>query len=151
MRCWLYCGLLFGLLACSAAAKSNELRFHVGVPQDVAALAARRAAGDAAAPSAVLMLHGLEFGANEGFKIEVLGEPRTGASPVTWGATALVGGPQRTPQSPLQKIDLAVPLNDAATQLLAKRSDVTLILRFEHTDPDRPPVKVDSVFFSTKD
>lgn len=134
---------------CAVASRHNELTLHVSIPRDVAAQAARRLAGDAAAPAPILMLHGLEFGANEGFKIEVLGEPRSGASPVSLAVTGLVGHPQRTPRLPLRKIDLPVPLNDAAAQMLANQSEVTIILRFEHLDRERPPVKVDSVFFSS--
>ena len=132
---------------CAVAARHNELKLRVSIPKDVAAQAARRLAGDAAAPAPVLMLHGLEFGANEGFKIEVLGEAQSGASPVSLAVTGLVGHPQRTPRLPLRKIDLPVPLNDAAAQVLANRSEVTIILRFDHIHPERPPVKIDSVSF----
>jgi hypothetical protein len=137
------------MLLCAAFAKNHELKLRLTVPKDVAAQAARRAAGDAAAPAPVLMLHRLEFGANEGFKIEVLGESRSGAPLVTLAMTAVVGHPQRTPQPPLRKIDLPIPLNEAAAQLLANRSEVTIILRFRHIHPERPPVKIDSVFFAS--
>jgi hypothetical protein len=148
MRWWLYCVLILsGMLACTAAEKNAELRLRLSVPKDIAAQAARRAGGDATAPAPVLLLHGLEFGANEGFKIEVLGEPRPGAAPVLLGSTAVVGHPQRTPQPPLQKIDLPVPLSDSADPLLAKAGEVTIILRFPNIDPERPPVKIDSVTF----
>lgn len=136
------------MLACASAVQNNELRLHVSIPKEIAAQAAHRLAGDASAPAPVLVLHGLEFGANEGFKIEVLGEPRPGASLVLLAVTGVVGHPQRAPQAPLQKINLPVPLNDAAAQLLANRNELTIILRFNHIDPERPPVKVDGVFFS---
>ena len=132
---------------CAATVKNNEIRFHINVPKDVAAQAARRVAGDAAAPAPVLMLHGLEFGAKEGFKIEVLGQTRSGASPVLLAVTGVVGHPQSTPQLPMQKIDLPVPLNDAAAQLLANHTEAKIILRFDHIPPERPPLKIESVFF----
>lgn len=149
MRSGLYCAIVFGMLACATAAQNNELRLQINIPREIAAQAARHAAGDASAPAPVLMLHGLEFGANEGFKIEVLGESQSGAAPVLLGVTALVGHPQRSPQAPLRKINLPVPLNDAAAPLLANHSEVTIILRFMNIVPERPPVKIDSVSFAS--
>lgn len=149
MSSWLYNVVVSGLLVCAAMGNNKELRLHINVPKEIAAQAARRAAGDSATPAPVLMLHGLEFGANEGFKIEVLGEPRPGAAPVSLAITGVVGHPQRVPQPPLRKIDLPVPLNDAAAQMLANRSDVTIILRFERTYQERPPVKIESVSFAS--
>ncbi|HEV3039368.1 MAG TPA: hypothetical protein VHA33_16450 [Candidatus Angelobacter sp.] len=149
MHPWLRCAVVCGLLMCNSATKNNELRFHLSIPKAIAAQEERRLAGDAAAPAPVLILHGLEFGANEGFKIELLGEAKPGGSPVSLAVTGVVGHPQRTPQLPLRKIDLPVPLNDAAAQLLANHTEVTIIVHFDHVDPDRPPVKIDSIYFST--
>jgi hypothetical protein len=147
MRSWLVFAVFSGMLMC-AADKNHELRVHVSVPGDVAAQAARNVAGEPDAPAPILMLHGLEFGANEGFKIEVLGESPSGISslPVLLAVTGVVGHPQSTPQTPLRKIDLPVPLNDKAAAFLANRSEVIILLRFERTGADRPPVKIDRVF-----
>jgi hypothetical protein len=145
MRWWLFVAVLGGMVAWAAAEKNNELRVRVNVPQGVAEQAARRVSGDTATPTPVLLLHGLEFGANEGFKIEVLAESQPGGSPVLLGSTAVVGRPQRTPEPPLQKIDLRVPLNDSAAPFLAKGSELSIVLHFQHIDPQRPPIRIESV------
>src|SRR5579884_1590844 len=126
-----------GMLMCGANAE-NELRLHVSVPNDLSAQANSRSSVP------VLMLQGLEFGAKEGFKIEVLAEDSNSpGTPIVLGTSALVGHPQSTPQPPLQKIDLPIPLNEKGTQFLACKSEVNLIVRFERTGAGRPPIKVD--------
>jgi hypothetical protein len=135
--------LLLGPLL--AFGREGEFRFHLEVPSQVAEAAARRAAGDAQAPPPILMLQGLETGANESLTIRVLGE----SGPVL-AVTGLVGTPGATENSaPLQKTNLPVPLNDRAAKLLAGKSEITLVLQVESNKAPRKSLKIDRVFFKS--
>jgi hypothetical protein len=133
-----------------AAQPSAETTIRLKVPKQVAAQQAARAAGDAAAPSPVLMLEGLELGSGEGLTIQVLGPAEPGASrprPVL-GVAATVGPPQKALRAPLRHMTLAVPLNEKASRLLAGKSEVTLLLQVEDS-PGRPPLKFKRAYFDT--
>src|SRR5262249_28168240 len=136
----------------SAPDVGSETTVHLTVPKTVAAWAARRAAGDTQAPVPILILEGVELGDAEGITIQVLGpsEPGMAAPGPVLAVTSMVGRPQKTPQSPLHKTTLAVPLNDRAAQLLAGRSDVTLTLQVIKS-PGRPALKIERAFFQEPD
>jgi hypothetical protein len=129
--------------------REGEFKYHLDVPKQVADHAARRVAGDAQAPPPILMLQGLETGANESLTIHVLGESLVvGKSGPELAVTGLVGSPDATERSlPLQKTNLPVPLNDDAAKLLAGRSEITLILHVESNKTPRKNLKIDRVFF----
>jgi hypothetical protein len=140
-------GALAAVLA-PAAVGAGETTVRVMVPDEVAGRAARRAAGDATASVPILILEGVEIGDAEGLTIRILGPPEPGSptpGPVL-AVASMVGRAQATPRSPLQKVTLAVPLNDRASKVLAGRSEVTLTLKVTNS-PGRPPVKVDRAFF----
>jgi hypothetical protein len=150
-RVALLCPTLAAALMCTPS-KGSDTKLRIPVPKEVADQAARRVAGDAKAPPPILMLEGLEFGDNEGLTIKVLGEPEPGSAgpgPVL-AVTGVVGQPQKTPKTPLQKINLPVPLNDTASQLLSGHNEVTLTLKLEGAGTRRAPIKVDRAFFVTE-
>jgi hypothetical protein len=124
-------------------AREGEFKYHLDVPKQVADHAARRVAGDTHAPPPILMLQGLETGANESLTIHVLG--KTGA---LLAVTGLVGSPEGTEESvPKGKINLPIPLNDEAAKLLAGRSEITLVLQVKSSTAPRKSLKIDRVFF----
>jgi hypothetical protein len=116
------------------------------VPKSVAFQAARRSAGDGAAPPPILMLEGLEVAAHETLEITVLGPPRGAGRGEVLAVTGMVGSLRPTPAPGVQKVTMPVPLNDAAARLLADRSEVTLTLSVAG-EPNRPPLKYDRAFF----
>jgi hypothetical protein len=133
-----------------APGKQCQVDLHLPVPQSVAALAARRRAGEATVPAPILMLHGLEFG-TEGFNIEVRSKPAaaTESEGEILGSSATVGsvhGSQAT-SSLSRKIDLPIPLNDHALQLLANHGEIDLILKIIPVTDLRGPIKLDGVSF----
>lgn len=128
----------------STRAEGADTTLHLTVPKEVAAQAARRVAGDATASPPILILEGLELGDNEGVTIRVRGpsEPGSSAQGPILAVTSMVGRAQTAPKAPLQKVTLAVPLNDRASRLLIGRSEVALMLEVTK-NPGRPPLKVD--------
>ena len=132
-----------------AAQPSAETTVRLKVPKQIAAQQAARAAGDARAPSPVLMLEDVEVGAGEGLTIQVLGPAGPGASrarPVL-GMAATVGPPQTAPKPPVRRMTLAVPLNEEGSRLLAGKSEVTLVLQVEDS-PGRQ-LKFKRAYFDT--
>ena len=137
------------VLMCAARPEA-ETTIRLAVPEQVAAEAASRAAGDAAAPPPILMLEDLEVGDGEGLTILVLGPAGPGSSkprPIL-GVAATVGTPQKVPKAPLRRLTLAVPLNDKASRLLAGKNEVSLTLPVEDS-PGRPPLKLKRAYFET--
>jgi hypothetical protein len=125
-------------------AQQGRFKFSVTIPKQVAGYASERAAGNTQAPPPVLMLQGLETGANESLNIRVLDE-----SGSVMAVTGLVGTPDATEQSaPLQKVNLPVPLNDHAARLLAGKNQVNLVLEIENNNKiPRKGLKIDRIFF----
>lgn len=139
------CSALAGVLMSGPSERGGETKLRLEVPKTVAEQASQRTGGDAHASPPILMLEGLELGYNEGLTITVLGPPQSGSSqpgPIL-AVSGMVGQPQKTLKTPLQKTTLAIPLNDKASQLLVGRREVTLILKSE----GRPPLKVDRAYF----
>lgn len=90
------------------------------------------------------------MGQGEGLTIEVVGPPEPGSSgpgPVL-AVAAMVGLPQKEPVAPLQRMTLAVPLNEKASRLLAGKNEVRLTLQVEDS-PGRPPLKFERAYFDT--
>jgi hypothetical protein len=140
---------VLALLLIGAAPPGGPMKIEVEVPPGVAADAAARAGGNAAAPSPVLMLEGLELGYGEGLTLRVLAPPAAaGGVPEILAVSGLVGEPQRSPAAPLQHLTLAVPLNLKASRLLAGKRKIVLILEIED-DPGRPPLKFKRAYFDT--
>lgn len=139
---------LFGSsLMCAAADPGAETAVRVSVPKEVAAQAAARARGDAAAPAPVLILEGVELGRGEGLTFDVLGPAdrrKSGARPVL-AVTGLVGEPQKVLVEPRQIMTLVVPLNDRALPLLAGKSEIALTIHVE--DAGRPRLRFKRAFF----
>ncbi len=119
------------------------------IPQEVAGHAAARAEGDASSPPPILVLEDLELGSGEGLTLQVLGppDPETGERPVL-AVSATVGSPQPVPETPLERMTLVVPLNDAASQLLAGKEEVELTLRVLNS-PGRPALRMERAYFRT--
>jgi hypothetical protein len=130
-----------------APAKKCEVELRLKVPAPVSLQAGRRVAGEAAAPPPILMLQGLEFGAN-GFDIEVRAKPDSGSSePVIVGTSAIVGSIEPTPPMIRRKINLPLPLNDRASILLANRNEINLKLKIVPVGDLREPITLETVFF----
>lgn len=144
--------VLLGMAAASvlmcAARPETRTTLRLTVPREVSAQAASRAAGDASAPPPILMLEDLEVGDGEGLTILVLGpsEPGSGKPRPVLGQAATVGLPQKVPKMPLQKMTLAVPLNDTALRLVVGKKKVELILEVEDS-PGRSPLKFKRAYF----
>ena len=133
-----------------AASGSAQTTLELTVPEVVAERAAARAAGDARAPTPVLMLEGVELAADEGLTIRVLGPRPDGDEPPPVLAVIGAVGTSAPSQEPPQPVTLAVPLNDRASRLLAGRREITLTLEVEG-DPERPPLRVERAYFDTGD
>jgi hypothetical protein len=134
-------------IAVSAPAGAADTTLRLTVPRSVAAQAARRAAGDAAAPSLLLMLEGARIAPDEGLDITVLGPPASPGGPSTiLAVTGTVGSSPAAPTLAPQRVTLPVPLNDEAAKLLADRTEVTLTLRVAGP-PGRPPLTFDRAYF----
>lgn len=155
------------LLTGAAAAPGAPVTVHLPVPARVAAQAASRAAGDATAAAPILMLEDLELGAGEGIEILVRAapEPPTAATghaegeerqeraerpdrhPPVLGAAGTVGKRQATHLAePVERVTLAIALNDQASRLLAGKRSVTLTLEVEG-NPGRPPLRFKRAYF----
>jgi hypothetical protein len=94
----------------------------------------------------ILMLQGLEIGANEGFSIRVLGPAVAGGERPVFGVAAIEGERQGAPKEPRQKMDLAIPLNVRAREALSAGREVSLGLEIRG-NPEHKPLKVDRVYF----
>lgn len=144
--------VLLGMAAASvlmcAAQTENRTTLQLAVPREVSAQAASRAAGDASSPPPILVLEDVEVGHDEGLTILVLGPAEPGSSeprPIL-GQAATVGLPQKALKTPLQKMTLAVPLNEKALRLVAGKSKVSLTLEVGDS-PGRPPLKFKRAYF----
>jgi hypothetical protein len=133
-----------------APGKPCQVDLHLAVPQTVAAQAARRHAGEATAPAPILILHGLEFG-TEGFDIEVRSKPTAVAESEgeVIGTSAIVGSVHATQATSdlRRKVDLPIPLNDRALQLLANHVEIDLTLKIIPVTGLHSPIKLDNVSF----
>lgn len=135
-----------GVLMC-AAQPDTRTTIRLTVPREVSAQAESRAAGNAISPPPILMLEDLEVGDGEGLTLLVLGpEPGSEKPRPVLGQAATVGLPQKVPKEPLQKMTLAVPLNETASRLLAGKSEVSLTLEVEGS-PGRSPLKFKRAYF----
>jgi hypothetical protein len=137
------------LLMC-AADPNTETTVRLTVPKKVADQAAARAAGNAASPPPILKLEDVELGSGEGLTIRVLGpaEPGSSRSRPVLAESGMVGSRQKVLQAPVQKMTLAVPLNEQASRLLKGKSEITLTLQVDGS-PGRPPLKVKRAYFDT--
>lgn len=130
-----------------AAAKQKEagaVTLRLQIPPDVARHAAARAGGNASAPTPVLVLRNLVVGAGEGFTLDVFGP---GGERLA--VSGLVGQRQAVPAEPVERMTLAVPLNDAGARLLSGRSEVALTLRLRD-NPDRPALRFERAYFQSE-
>jgi hypothetical protein len=137
---------LAGVLVATAG-EAADATVRVSVPAEVAAQAARRAAGDATAAPPVLVHDGMEIGEGEGLTIRVRGpaDPGSSAKGPILAVTGMVGRAQRSPKPPLRKVTLTVPLNERGMALLAGRGEVTLTLEVTN-NPGRAPLAVERAF-----
>ena len=131
-----------------APGKKCEVELRLTVPDAVSQQAARRAAGDATAPPPILMLQGLEFGA-DGFDIEVRAKSDSGFSKpgVVVGSSAIVGSTQPAMPTIRRKINLPVPLNDRASAMLASRNEINLTLKIVPVGDLRDSITLETVVF----
>jgi hypothetical protein len=138
------------VLTCAAQPEAMTT-VRLQVPPEVSRHASARAAGDASSPPPILMLEDLEVGSDEGLTIQVLGPPeKEGAEPPILAITATVGLPQATPQVPIQRMDMVVPLNDEGARLLVGKKEVRLTLRVVDS-PGRPAPRFKRAYFKTAD
>jgi len=141
--------LLAGVLMCGPS-ESSETKLHLVVPKILSEQAARRLAGEADAPSPVLILEGVQVVMNQGLTIDVLGEPKRGSSrpgPLLAVAGVVAQEPPESANSAVHKITITVPLNEKAAELLARQSQVTLTLKVE----GEGKIKLDRAYFDTKE
>jgi len=128
--------------------KSGDTRIRVPVPREVSRAAAARLTLDANAAGPILILHGLEVGSGEGLTFSVLAAPSDGKSrPIVLAVTGVHGRSQASPAKPLTKMQLVVPLNARANEVIAGKTAVTLTLRLKN--PARGPLRIDRATFST--
>ncbi len=145
--------LLFPLLAgvvMSSPSDAGETKLHLVVPKILSEQAVRRLAGDSDTPSPVLVLEGVQVVMNRGLTIDVLGEPKRGSSrpgPLLAIAGVVAQQPPESPNSTVHKINLTVPLNEKAAELLARQSEVTLTLKLE----GEGKIKLDRAYFQTQE
>jgi hypothetical protein len=133
-----------------AASPNAETTVRLAVPKKVAEQAAARAAGNASSPPPLLMLEDVELGSGEGLTIRVLG-PAAGGGPASrplLAESGMVGSRQKVLQAPVQRMTLAVPLNETASRLLKGKGEITLTLQVDGS-PGRPPLKVKRAYFDT--
>jgi hypothetical protein len=124
---------------------------QVAVPDAVAANATRRMRGDLTAPAPILIIEGLQADASEPLTLKVFGLPKDNVATTgpMYGSAALVGSLQSKPRQPLQVMDLPVPLNDAASELLAsRRTPVTFVIQLSIA-PDRQPLAFKRIYLSS--
>jgi hypothetical protein len=133
------------------AGRHNETKLRVAVPDEISERASAVLAGRAPEFTPILMLTGLEVGEAEGLTFEVRAAS-TGDSlesgPVL-AVSGLEGHRQESPQNPLRKMDLPVPLNHKALEFLAGKKEVTFVLRLRNAGA-RPPLTVDHASLLTK-
>jgi hypothetical protein len=143
--------MILAAVAMSAAPEAaNSLEVKVAVPPEISRMARDRLAGNARPQSPVLMLEGLETGQDEALSVRVLGPPDDkGIRPVI-GVTSTIGAPQKKLKRPLQKVTLAVPLNDRALDALIKDGVMSLVLEIRN-NPSREALRVDRVYFVKPD
>src|SRR4051794_17112577 len=100
--------------------KSGDTRIRVPVPREVSRAAAASLTLNNDAPGPILILHGVEVGKGEGLTFSVLATPADPKSPPTvLAVTGLVGRAQASPAPPLRKMQLVVPLNAHANEVIA--------------------------------
>ena len=145
----LACLALAGAATC-AADEAARTAVKVTVPDEVGAEATARAAGDATAAAPVLMLEGVEVVPGEALTIRVLGPPPAGSDEggELLGTAATVGSSGADPEEPLERMTLAVPLNEHGSRLVAAGGEVTLTLEVEGA-PGRPPLALARAYFDT--
>ena len=151
MNCFTLTAALAGVVA-FAGGGGTDITVKLTVPKSVAAQATLRAAGDLKVSPPILILEWVELSEGEGITIRVLGPTGTGGSksaPVL-GTASMVGRPQKVPKAPRRKTTLAIPLNDKAVELLARRSEIVLTLRVANS-PGRERLKMDHVFLQEPD
>jgi len=140
---------IIALLSVAWLPETGDTRIRVPVPPGVARAAAARLTVDANAPGPVLILHGVEVGQGEGFTVSILAAPAEGqGKPILLAVTGVVGRSQASPTKPLMKMQLVVPLNARANEVIAGKTTVTLTLRLKN--PARGPLRVDKATFSTE-
>jgi hypothetical protein len=115
---------------------------RLDVSERVAAHAAARANGDAAAPAPILMLEDIEIGAGEGLTIDVYGPDQR----KVFGVAALVGARQSQLLEPRERMTLVVPLNDHAARAIAQSREITLTLVLRDS-PGREPLAIRRAYF----
>lgn len=101
---------------------------ELSIPQSVSQWAAAKMRGEHGAPTPVLWLEGIEVGADEGLRLEVVRVGHREEQPIL-GSAATVGMPQDTPREPVESMTLVIPLTEAAAELLVDREEVVLVLR----------------------
>jgi hypothetical protein len=133
------------------AGKYNETKLRVAVPPQISEHASAVLAGRAPEFTPILMLTGLEVGEAEGLTFEVRAASARDSSesgPVL-AVSGLEGHRQESPQVPVRKMDLPVPLNHKALEFLAGKKEVTFLLRLRNAGA-RPPLRVDHAYLLTK-
>jgi hypothetical protein len=109
---------------CAAAEHAVETTIHLAIPKEIAAQAS----------TPVLHLDGVQVRADERLTIEVLGprDPHTKTRPIL--AVAGQVGSTPDPNARMESVNLVIPLNEKASRLFAKRSEITLTLRLRDAE-----------------
>jgi hypothetical protein len=127
--------------------ESGDTRIRVTVPREVSRAAEARLTLDDHTRGPILILHGLEVGAGEGLTFSVLAMPSDGkGKPIVLAVTGVAGRSQESPKKPLTRMELVVPLNARANDVIAGKTAVTLTLRVKN--PARGPLRVERATFS---
>jgi hypothetical protein len=127
--------------------KSGDTRIRVLVPADVSRAAAANLTLNTKAPGPILTLDGVEVGKGEGLTFSVLATSADPHVPPTVLAVTGIVGKSGAPTQPLTKMQLVVPLNAHANEVVAGKTAVTLTLRLKN--PARGPLRVGKATFST--
>lgn len=120
----------FAAAANCAADGRSPRTVRLAVPPSVAGQAEAVAAGDSAPAAPVLMIEGLEVVPGEALTVRVLAPAEAGSDeePRLLGTAATVGSIGADPEAPPERVTFAIPLDEAASRLLAGEDEVTLTL-----------------------
>ncbi|MEM1181884.1 MAG: hypothetical protein AAGM22_26295 [Acidobacteriota bacterium] len=132
--------------ACSGYGQEGTV-LEVPVPSEVARGAELRLASRSGGEAPVLLLEGVELGADERIKIQIVAADGGDGAPVLAQAST-VGNGDGVYGPPVAKTTLVFPVNARGCEVIAGQAAVKLRLRIE-SSKDRPPLQFDRLRFAT--
>lgn len=140
---------LMAIATCGGERAEDLLRIDLEVPAEISRRAEARAAGDAAAPTPVLLLEDVEIGTGERLSLQLV-DPDADPTNDLWllAQATTVGTGDGSYGPPIQPTTLVFPLNERGCRLLAGKLRIRLALRVEATG-ERPPLRYARARFDT--